>query len=527
MKFIYSFLVLSLALVQLSATTMSSATCSAVKYHEMKNELNMDYIYTKYNALTNYAAEAFLANHIYSIDKTRDIGEEFQFGKNRIAKLIIYEADKSGFIAGVYVVNNKRLVIAFAGTGGKEMFSNESAFWLDMKTNLKLLSDRSTDGQIYKTITFIQKMQVKLAHDYSGYDITVTGHSLGGGLAQFASLASKNSIGFKKIKAVTFNTAPMPLTNTTKKWIEDLESQQKWSESNNINFMVNNDPLTIALRYIENREKNEIKMSRTFKFSLGFDTESAYKDLKDFLGIDSYLTKLIYGKRIVLNTNTGHSMLDLIKKVFPNYSILGTFRHGFSDVSISSSLYCHLLTLMEKHVISYPKAERAYKFEPNNNTSIYETSIFIVNAFLYEEYRKSLRSNPGLTKYQYFLNYFNITGSSNKYDAYVFNYLKNKFETIYKYYLKRLKVSDTDVISRFVNKAEAIVFGNQKQGEFTRGQLVSWMVQSMKLDYMKIIKEVKAEIKDDAVLRTGPGSLDYSPAIKSNYFGTGVYQFVQ
>ena len=520
--FVFRFIVIYFLLLGfvLHAAYRTSSICSARTYHALKNELDLSY--ASYPELKPYAAEAFLSNHIYSIDKTRDVGEEFQFGENMLAKLILYEVDKSGFVAGVYVVNNKRIVIAFAGTTGKERFSKESALWNDVKANIQLLSDVSTSGQIYSTIKFIQKMQVKLRDMYPAYDTTVTGHSLGGGLAQFASLASKSYSKYKKIKAVTFNTAPMPLTNRTKIWIENVDAQKIWSTANNINFMTNFDPLTLTLRFFEHREKLEQALQERFKLSIGFAIDRVYPTLKIILGIidSDKIKNLIYGKRIILYTNKGHSMLTLIQKTFPYYDSIGKFRHGFDDVKVATSgLYCDLLTLMERHVISYPKKERDYKFYPNSNASIYEVSIFIVNAFYYQKYRKAKIKNTNLTKYQYFLNYFNITWNSDKGDFYRFAYLKNKFDKIYREQLKELDTSLSDEeLDRCVQKSKDIVFWNEDKDKFTRGQLVSWMVQSMNLNYTKIIKEARGEIQEEKMLKTGPGSLlRYEPLLKSDY----------
>lgn len=534
--FIFRYILIFFSLMHITlyatpyGTSISSASCSARTYHALKNELNLDKIYKKHISLTNYAAEAFLSNHIYSIDKARDIGEEFQFGKNRIAKLIDYETDSSGFVGGVYVLNSKKIVIAFAGTTGKEKFSDESALWEDVKTNVKLLSDQSTDGQIYSTITYIQRMQVKLTNKYPDYTITVTGHSLGGGLAQFASLASKNYDKYKKIKAITFNTAPMPLTNITKKWIEDVETQKTWSDNNNVNFMTNLDPLTLTLRFFENREKMKQQLNKRFKLAKGFSIDNVYDTVKTLLGISDSdkIKKLIYGKRIILSTNSGHSILTLIKKVFPEYASIAGFRDGYNDVKVTSSgLYCKLLTLMERHVISYPKKERGYNFEPNKDASIYEVSIFIVNAFYYDAYRKALLKNPNLTRYQYFLNHFNVTWNSDKGDPYRYLYLKNNFDTIYReiFNEKASSLNDT-VINRCIQKTKDIVFWNQEQDTFTRGQMASWIVQSLKIDYGKIVKDVLDGIREENnALKRGHGSLRYDPPLKSIFINSNVYQF--
>ena len=505
---------------------MSSSTCSAKTYHALKNEFDLST--TTYPALKFYPAEAFLSNHIYSIDKTRDIGEEFQFGKNMLAKLILYETDNEGFVAGVYVVNNKRIVIAFAGTTGKERFSDEVAWWTDFKTNAKLLSDRSTNGQVYSTIKFIQQMQVNLREKYPKYDITVTGHSLGGGLAQFASLASKSYDKYKKIKAVTFNTAPMPLTTITKKWIENLDTQKSWSDANNINFMTNYDPLTLTLRFFENREKMAEAVKKRFKLAKGFSIDIVYKTLKNLLGItdSDKIKKLIYGNRIVLPTNTGHSMLALIKKAFPNYANIGAFRHGYDDVKVTASgLYCDLLTLMERHVISYPKKERDYKFYPNDIASNYEVSLFIVNAFYYDSFRKAFDKKT-LTKFKYFKDKFaNIDGINwnlDKDKPLKFKTMVGIMKSIYKehiianpkYTILNNKYK-AEVLKDTLENIERSVFGfsriysNGKDTVITRHQMVTWISDSLDIGYTKLITDIKGYIAERNGFEGGPMVLNY------------------
>jgi len=526
--FVFRFMVIFFSLLSfvLHAANMSSSTCSAKTYHALKNEFNLGT--TTYPALKFYPAEAFLSNHIYSIDKTKDIGEEFQFGKNMLAKLILYETDNEGFVAGVYVVNNKKIVIAFAGTTGKESFSDEAALWRDVKTNVKLLSDHSTNGQIYSTIIFIQQMQVKLRKMYPSYSMTVTGHSLGGGLAQFASLASKNYDKFKKIKAVTFNTAPMPLTNITKKWIENLDTQKTWSDANNVNFMTNYDPLTLILRYFENREKMGEAVKKKFKLSKGFSIDIVYATLKKLLDItdSDKIKKLIYGKRIVLPTNTGHSMLTLIKKVFPNYASIGAFRHGYDDVKVESyGLYCDILKLMEKHVISYPKKERDYKFYPNEVASNYEVSLFIVNAFYYDSFRKALGKKT-LTKFKYFKDKFvNVDGIIWNLDEdkpLKFKTMAGIMKTIYKehivanpkYRIMNNKYKE-EVLSDTLESIEQSVFGftriysNNKDSIITRHQMVTWISDSLDIGYTKLITDIKGYIAERNGFKGGPMQLNY------------------
>ena len=518
---------------------LNANSCSIDDYHHLKGEYNFDVISSEDNSfkeLQNYRAELFASSHIYDIDSVRDIGEEFHFGKNNVAKLLEYEVDNnSGFNAGVYLINNKRIIIAFGGTTAKEKYTTKWEFWKDaIKTDILLLKDSDPAGQVKSAINFTHRMQIK----YSKYPITATGHSLGGGLAQFSSLSSKNYGDYHKIKSVTFNTAPAPLTVATKKWIgndKEVENAIKWAENNNINFMTNNDPLTLLLRFIENREKFGDTLNDTFSLPEDFSIDLAYIKLKKLINTSSEtVSKLIYGKRIFIYTNSGwakgHLLLSLFKKVFPKYNNFYGFRNGFDDVPqpiytinndnsyYKSDLYCSVLSLMQNHSISYPKQERDYKFYPNQEATNYEFSIFIVNTFYYGEFRKKKNKYHSLTRFQFFKDKFDLD-IRNAYkfattsEEIVANVFKHIYQELVKYTLLSLSQIPQHYYDEIIKRAiENISFVLPIIG-ISRGQIANHIFNIKNLKYNKLVIDIYNDIKSEEGLRYGPGSLRFDKPI--------------
>lgn len=397
-------LLASLVIVGFSGSLMAQNECNSLVYHTKKGEINLDA--PIYNELTNYSAEVFVSKHIYNIDEIRDLNEEFKFGSTNKAKLIKYKNDdSSGFTAGVYLINDKNIVVAFGGTTANEKYSNAGSILNDVKDDLKLLNNNGESHQTAKSRIFMDEVLILLSNmSITNDKVTITGHSLGGGLAQYASM-------YAGFKGITFNTAPNPLTYESTNKLKDSSGNFISDGSNIINFMTNKDELTLTLKRLESYAKFDILVPTGNDIIDNLITQPVIKNLQVLLNRPTEgLKKLIYGSRIVLNTNTGHSMDTLIQNSYSNTNNYYTFTDSnFIDVSENSELSCALLVSLENHAVSYPNSNREYKFYPNLETNWNEVSVMVVNTFLYEEFRYAESKNSNLTRIEY-LNNFNENG---------------------------------------------------------------------------------------------------------------------
>jgi hypothetical protein len=319
--------------------------------------------------MKKYKIEAYLSNDIYKQSqfggyKITNNGVKrgrlyYGKGSNDYAVLVDYypkdkAIDNNGFNAGVYKLADGRYMMAFGGTIA---FSEDTTilkpkyidYFLDAVTDLNLLNKNNKPMQVKSALNYYNKMKKLYTID------VVTGHSLGGGLAQYVSCK-------EGIKAVTFNTAPFPIAYGT-------IAENKCS-SDVTNIMSNKDPLTSILRLVEKQQRNqdysdlEKNVGNFTDSILYFDNKLGKQGSKYFIiGSVSYffsrittsntiiwahaldglfekeydsfvyyakyvynvnikLDNLIYGNKEIVTTNTGHGIFDLINKSFLHIDLI-------------------------------------------------------------------------------------------------------------------------------------------------------------------------------------------------------------
>jgi len=366
----------------------------------------------KFPIMDKYRAEAFASKRIY----TGVQGSEEYYTESKYLYLKEYIHDYStGLNIGLYIIprdiskgfSDLKYIIAFGGTLATDIKDNEIISYLDIAKDilqdLNLLNNRELSISQPKKALEITNEFIK-KYDIDKNNITLTGHSLGGGLVQYVSHHTG-------IKGVTFNTAPYPIYGNivwgdkslinpkidvvnimsdkdqltgTLLFVEDFEQKRCNPNTHGgelITVIPNQLPMMsdmlrelikdyanidIDFNDVKNREVSLKLLSEALeKFSqktiednilnvskkilnkiLGFPVFNDFnyeyakgnyymalsyliaKDYHNFLiqlkfafNIDTELelTKLFLGERIVLKTNTGHGMFELIEKSYSNF----------------------------------------------------------------------------------------------------------------------------------------------------------------------------------------------------------------
>jgi len=149
---------------------------------------------------------------------------------------------------------------------------------------------KSKAPQFIEAIDYINKIK----KENPNTKIEITGHSLGGALANYASLET----GFK---AVTFNAAPITLSEKAMMHLSDDGRDRLFHGKNNqiINIRTNNDPLSFSAKLLKGLRNYGKKTMSLFNIGrISFD--------------------LMPGKNIMVNSDTGHSINSLIDSAYKN-----------------------------------------------------------------------------------------------------------------------------------------------------------------------------------------------------------------
>ena len=356
--------------------------------------VGMDLSNPKYPIMATYNAEAYVALNVYDQSESNE-GSKYFYTTNKHVTLLDYISNPlTGFNGAIYQTSDGKYIIAFGGTiASSSSYSNLWPTWLsnlldlgevsqntqskldivsDVITDLNLLNSRLVTNQPYDAHAYALGWISTYGLDNT--NTTITGHSLGGGLAQHVSA-------LESIKAVTFNTAPFPFPYHSL-FDVDLDA------TNIVNIMTDQDELTATLEVIEDVEngghdpsipshggdvlslasdimkdvdtiENKLALLGIVKDNVAFDLISsilsgvsggsgdpevaqsynqalnALKDedeelfvayLKSAFGLTATYKKLILGQRYILPTGTQHSMSKLIAASYDDHELFGLLR---------------------------------------------------------------------------------------------------------------------------------------------------------------------------------------------------------
>ena len=250
--------------------------------------------------------------------------EDKRITKNSWKTMDVAYNEVNGFKAGLYKnIYTGEYIVSYGGTTAnsvKNVLGKNYDKLIDAVTDMSLLGMFSL-GQPYQALSYLDRAKKIINKDGGGEISAITGHSLGGGLAQYAGL-------YSGIKTVTFNTAPLPynylasaisFTNKIDLEFDGLLNSVKFRNADKItNIMTPYDPVsTISTAIMSLDDSNMLYLSGV-RFISGIPPTQK-------------MDYLITGKQIFIPVeNQGglinfdnHSM-DLIEDVFlenTNYTV--------------------------------------------------------------------------------------------------------------------------------------------------------------------------------------------------------------
>ena len=342
-------------------------------------------------ASKKYWEYALLSNAIYD-KKNNLLVKKHTEVNNSGWKLYQFKQSLNGLVVGLYKKGD-RYIMAIGGTTANSTMIPIIDTVLDVWTDLTLISET-----IFKPnqLLSLKNWYKKLPQNIKSNIVAITGHSLGGGLAQYMGLMTG-------IKTYTFNTAPLPLTYESSKDLNggykmeaikiELENPyylttgkgslspgnqhgepkkisryiyhdtvQGFKYKDNItNIMTKNDPLTGILKYTEYVEQSGNIANIIIKTSI-------LDGLKQKLGIQKKhpLVNLIVGKRVNLPLKTSHSMPRISVFMKVTKELLEKGIYVISDNENGKYYIYHLADNAENKILTFHTSDEPLAF---NNIS--------------------------------------------------------------------------------------------------------------------------------------------------------------
>jgi hypothetical protein len=274
--------------------------------------------------LFNYGDYAKLSEDIYdSYDKKTTSVDGFTLLEG-------HNDTNTGLVAGIYKNNhNGEIVVAFGGTtaggGNVDVFKDilgvnlpiSKDVDMDIKTDIELLKYDTIPNQMIFVSAYVQR-----AEEYakeSNSNIAIAGHSLGGALAQDASVKT----GYR---AITFNSAPFPINN----------AKNTHHNAKITNIRAVNDPLTIAMYIAKDIDEGNLTHSKLSSYVQLLFLKSAVKPNRETIDnvVNIIINKqqnilkfirekfhipqnisisnILQGKQVIVDKFTGHSIVGLV-----------------------------------------------------------------------------------------------------------------------------------------------------------------------------------------------------------------------
>lgn len=277
------------------------------------------------NSIIQYKDEILLAKDIYNTGISK-INQEIM-GTNYV--LVAYRSDNiSGFNGGIYKNPEGKIIVSLGGTTASnlDLDHKQDGFRSDARTNLNLVAENTNESHQFTILRSLLNNPILRETDY-----TITGHSLGGGLAQYGAI-------YTGMPAITFNTAPLTQNNEALTKIGSEGSIRLSQQNYQItNFRTKNDWLTtsvLAYHLLPSIPSNEL-VGQIIKPSAPL-----VKGPKISLG-------KIHGDIVTLDISGGHSIDNFRKFALPpTYNIVETDLEWSIPMAHDSSLHNRLIEVL-------------------------------------------------------------------------------------------------------------------------------------------------------------------------------------